>query len=227
MKAYKVTNPDLTCNGYQFKLGKTFKHEGEIELSKSGFHACVKLNSCFNYYNFDSSNRVFEVEVGEWKGDLENRIVTSEIEFIRELTWHEVLELVNIGKDNTGRENTGNRNTGDWNTGDRNSGFLNTDTPKIRIFNKETDATIINFPGYFYFDLCQWISFNDMTDEEKAKHPKAKTTDGYLKVLDYKEAWKQSFAKASEREIEQTKALPNFDAQIFFEITGIDYFLNN
>ncbi|MCK9282297.1 MAG: hypothetical protein M0P71_16900 [Melioribacteraceae bacterium] len=66
-----------------------------------------------------------------------------------------------------------------------------------------------------------------MTDEEKEKYPSAKTCDGYLKEISYKEAWQKSFENASQKEIEQTRQLPNFDPQIFFKISGIDYFLKN
>ena len=42
------------------------------------------------------------------------------------MTWYEVLELVNTGKDCTGRNNSGDWNTGDSNTGNNNTGNRNT-----------------------------------------------------------------------------------------------------
>jgi len=64
-----------------------------------------------------------------------------------------------------------------------------------------------------------------MTDDERKEKENAYVTDGYLKKHEYKEAWKLSFSKASKYEIELTKKLPNFDSKVFFDITGIDYFL--
>jgi len=61
-----------------------------------------------------------------------------------------------------------------------------------------------------------------MSDEEKEENPTYKTTAGYLKVYDYKEAFQAAFDKASDEEIEQLKALPNFDADVLKEISGID-----
>ena len=117
----------------------------------------------------------------------------------------------NSGYRNSGHRNSGHRNSGDWNSGDWNSGYFNTNTPKIRIFNKETEVKRedINFPDYFYFDLIEWIE------------DKSKTEEGYLKVYDYKEAWKNSFEKADIEDVKKTLELPNFDYEIFEEITGI------
>ena len=37
--AIKGFNRDLTCRGFQFKEGETFKHDGDVEACQSGFHA--------------------------------------------------------------------------------------------------------------------------------------------------------------------------------------------
>jgi hypothetical protein len=111
----------------------------------------------------------------------------------------------NTGDWNAGNCNTGDRNTGDWNAGDWNTGHFNTTNPKIRMFNKETDMTSdeLRFPNYFYFNLIETIDDNS-------------------KVYDYKEAWKKSFyEKCDKEQAEQTINLPNFDYDIFEEITGI------
>jgi len=130
----------------------------------------------------------------------------------------------NSGNRNSGYRNSGNWNSGDWNSGNWNSGFLNTDLPKLRIFNQETDIKRedICFPDYFYFDLTEWVVLEDMTEKEKKAHPDARTTDGYLKTLDYKEAWKKAYNNASEEDKKKTLELPNFDPEIFKKITGID-----
>jgi len=141
----------------------------------------------------------------------------------------------NSGYRNSGNRNSGNRNSGDGNSGDRNSGswnscnfesgmFNSTISDKIRVFNKEClrkDWKNATKPNFIYFDLWQWISFNDMSEQEKIDHPKAFITDGYLKTFTYKEAWANSYAKASKEDIKLLKALPNFDADVFEEITGI------
>ena len=128
MKGYKVFNPDWTCRNMQFEVGKSYEMEEEPVVCKRGFHFCEKIVDCFEYYGFYSNNKVAEIEAfGEL--DFEesgNKHCTNKIKIIRELTWYEVLELVNTGKDCTGRNNSGDWNTGDSNTGNNNTGNRNT-----------------------------------------------------------------------------------------------------
>jgi len=131
----------------------------------------------------------------------------------------------NIGDRNTGNRNIGDRNTGSWNTGDWNTGFMNTDSPTVRMFNKDTGLKFgeISFPEYWFFDLTEWVSGEDMTDQEKEDHESEyKTNKGYLKVYDYKKAFKASWDKATPEDRAKTFDLPNFDKQIFEEISGIN-----
>ena len=65
-----------------------------------------------------------------------------------------------------------------------------------------------------------------MTDEEKNAHPECDVIGGYLKKLDYKDAFRRSFLKAKKgkdwpEELKTLKAIPNFDYDIFEEISGI------
>ena len=132
MKGYKVFKPDWTCRGYQFEVGKTFEEDVDPKCCDRGFHFCTKASDCFNYYEFDCNNKVAEVEalgVIDTHAD-DSKCSTNKIHIIRELTWNEVLELVNLGKActglcNSGDWNSGNRNSGDWNSGNRNSGNRN------------------------------------------------------------------------------------------------------
>ena len=146
----------------------------------------------------------------------------------------------NSGDWNSGDWNSGNRNSGDWNSGNRNSGdwnkcsfsngCFNTVSPKIYLFNKPSEWTyqdwlnsearyLLNqIPG----DVLEYIYFSDMTDEEKAAHPEAETTGGYLKILDNSECAVIWWRGLSDRQKAVITAIPNFDKAIFKEITGID-----
>nr|DAS66615.1 MAG TPA: hypothetical protein [Caudoviricetes sp.] len=126
IKGYKVFNHDWTCRGFQYEVGKTFKHDGNIEMCGAGFHFCQKASDCFDYYRFDSRNKVAEVEAIGLVETSGNKSVTDEIKIVREIPWQELLTIVNEGNDCTGFCNTGNRNTGNWNTGNRNTGNWNT-----------------------------------------------------------------------------------------------------
>ncbi len=133
VKGYKVFNPDWTCRRFQYEVGKTFEEDVTPECCEAGFHFCTKASDCFDYYRFDSNNKVAEVlALGEVDKDSDStKCCTNKIQIVREISWQELLTIVNTGKSctglcNTGDWNTGNRNTGDWNTGDCNTGDCNT-----------------------------------------------------------------------------------------------------
>ena len=130
VKGYKVFRPDWSCspngNTKQYTCPGKFEEEGELDVCGHGMHFCQTAADCFNYYDFDSNNKVAEViAYGEvqTEGD---KSCTDKLEIVREIPWDEVLRIVNIGKNCTGRCNTGNRNTGNRNTGNRNTGDCNT-----------------------------------------------------------------------------------------------------
>ena len=136
----------------------------------------------------------------------------------------------NSGNWNSGNRNSGNRNSGDWNKCSFSNGCFNTVEPKIYLFNKPSDWTyrdwlssdaryLLNqIPG----DVLEYVWFEDMTDEEKTAHPEAKVTGGYLKQLDNSECGSIWWSKLSDHEKSIIKSIPNFDKEIFKEITGIN-----
>ncbi|WP_207644538.1 pentapeptide repeat-containing protein [Clostridioides difficile] len=126
IEGYKVFNPDWTCRNFKYEVGKTYEHDGDIEVCEAGFHFCQKAIDCFNYYSFDNKNKVAKIEaIGLIKtnGD---KSVTNKITIVKEIEWEELLNIVNIGNNNTGYGNTGNHNTGGYNAGYYNTGNHNT-----------------------------------------------------------------------------------------------------
>ena len=73
----------------------------------------------------------------------------------------------------------------------------------------------------YSIDVTLWVPFSSMTNEEKTNNPKAETTGGYLKTIPIKEAWKNAWNNWSEEYKKVFLDLPNFNAYIFEEITGI------
>ena len=68
----------------------------------------------------------------------------------------------------------------------------------------------------------QWIYENSMTDIEKEKYPTYKTTGGYLKTKTMYEAWADVWNNLDDTEKQVFLDLPNFDADKFKIITGIE-----
>ena len=299
IKGYKVFNPDWTCRGFQYKVGEVFTYNGDIKLCKRGFHFCRKASDCFDYYGFNSNNKVAEVEAIGLVETRGNKSVTDKIKIVREIGWYELLTIVNNGKDctglcnngnyntgsynhddcNTGDYNNGNRNAGhynngDWNTGNYNNGicnagiynsgiynsgkfnsgnfntghfnsgncnsgnwnstnystgFFNTKQQPIYMFNQPTEMSqndIYNLKGMqvlnWNYKNFIWIYSKNMSEEEKAAHPEHETTGGYLKVLDFKTACKMMWDDLDEEKRQAVTELPNFDAKVFEDITGIN-----
>ena len=54
MKAVKGFNKDMTCRGFQYKEGETYKEE-RAECCETGFHACQHPLDCFSYYEPNES----------------------------------------------------------------------------------------------------------------------------------------------------------------------------
>ena len=134
------------------------------------------------------------------------------------------------GDSSTGDRSTGDSSTGDWSTGDwsisdYSSGHFSTeDYSGFGCFDKA--CTLEEWenakkPSWLYFGLKEWIEKEDMTKEEKKKYLNYKTTGGYLKVDNFKEAFQKSYNKATREEQLQIKDLPNFDADKFYQISGI------
>lgn len=236
---FKVFRPDWTCDptGYnpkQYTCPGKFEEEGELDVCGHGMHFCQTAADCFNYYSFNSENKVAEViAYGEVRTD-GDKSCTDKLEIVREIPWDEVLRIVNIGKNCTGRCNTGNRNTGDCNTGDCNkssfnTGCFNTEEQKIMLFNKPSNMTYREWLesdarwllNQIPKDVVEWVYEEDMTDEEKAAHPTYETTGGYLKVLDESECGQLWWGSLSDRRKDIIRAIPNFDSDIFFQCTGV------
>lgn len=300
---FKVFRSDWTCspngNTKQYTCPGKFEEEGELVVCFHGMHFCQTAADCFNYYSFDSNNKVAEViAYGEVQTE-NDKSCTDKLEIVREIPWDEVLRIVNIGKNctgrcntgdwntgdgntgdgntgncntgncntgdgntgngntgdgntrnwntgdgntgdrntgdrntgnrNTGNRNTGDRNTGDWNKSSYNTGCFNTEEQKIMLFNKPSSMTYcewIDSDARYLLNkipknVVEWVHKEDMTDTEKAAHPTYETTGGYIKVLDESECGQLWWDALTDYEKNIIKGIPNFDADIFFQCTGI------
>ena len=223
MIGYKAFDMELKCRGFQFEVGKTYDTgiaDEKLKLcSKSVFHFCRELSriECVSDYKLSRSRVCEVVAEGSVVSSDDGKFGTNKIMILRELTREEIEKY--------GNRNSGNWNSGNWNSGDCNSGYFNVDSPLIRIFGKETDVKIenIHFPDWLYFSLTQWVSHDTANDEEKKEHEREiELSGGFLKVLDYKEAFRLAWSKAEFSERKKLFSLPNWNNEIFMQISGID-----
>ena len=189
VKGYKGFDKGFKCKGFQYDIGKTYKHSGDIKICNSGFHFCRELKNVDGFYNFRNNDNVYaEIEASNEVVDENDKTksVTNTIKIIREISREELLNTLNFGKNNLGFYNTGDSNTGDSNTGDSNTGYRNTgdrntgysntgdfnktnrssgvfcnQEPKMILFNKKTDMTFEEWRETRAYDV--------LTNLEKSK----------------------------------------------------------
>ena len=251
IRGFKVFNPDWTCRDKQYTCPGVFEEDVTPSVCDRGMHFCKRAADCFNYYRFNPENKVAEViALVDRTVEDGDKCATNYLEIVREIPWAELLEIVNTGKGcagfgNSGNRNSGNRNSGDWNSGDWNSGdwnsgnwnkcsfsngCFNTINPKINLFNKPAEWTYrdwLNSDAHYLLnqipcDVLEYVWFENMTDQEKAAHPEAEITGGYLKQLDNSEGASIWWCGLTAYEKSTIMAIPNFDKEIFKEITGVD-----
>lgn len=84
IKAYKGFDKDLKCRGFQYEIGKDYKHDGRVKACESGFHACENPLDVLEYYG-DIDCRFCKVEQsGEFSKE-GNKIASSEIKIVSEI----------------------------------------------------------------------------------------------------------------------------------------------
>ena len=85
MKAYKGFNKDMTCRGFQYAEGETYKTD-KAKVCECGFHACKHPLDVLGFYS--PNNSVYhEVEVGGKIDDSdENNVAATEIKIGARLT---------------------------------------------------------------------------------------------------------------------------------------------
>ena len=114
-----------------------------------------------------------------------------------------------------------------FNVCDRSTGLFNTEEKTVPIFNKDSGLTwkeIIYKDWYAVlrsgsFKLTEWIWY---TEEEMEDSPIRQAIQGYLKQYTFEEACLNWWDSLSNEAKELIKTIPNFDKEIFKQITGIE-----
>ena len=86
--AYKGMKFDMTCKGFHYEIGKSYKTD-KAELCECGFHACLNPQDVFGYYPKYHTSRYFKVKLsGEIaKCDFYNtKVAATEMTILEEIT---------------------------------------------------------------------------------------------------------------------------------------------
>ena len=234
------------------KTYDTGAKDNEIKLcSNTAFHYCNSIEQVHSYYSCDPAqqNRFCEIEVLGAEITDGKKCGSNKIKLVREIVGDELKTLIgqingntglfNSGSWNSGSYNSGSWNSGSWNSGLRNSGswnsgswnsglwnsgdwnscnysngvFCNQEDKDIRIFNKPSGMSLEEFWDSKYYRALQSepleLTYWDDKNEE-------------LKCRSYKDACAIWWSKLTEKNKKIIQEIPNFDPEIFFDITGID-----
>ena len=234
-KKYKIDLPD----GYELTKNDL--------CSDKVFHFCDGLAKVHNHYScYDETNRYCIIEVLGKLVDDGNKCGSNHIRIVREITGEELRiakgltngnsGLFNSGDRNSGNRNSGYRNSGYQNSGNRNSGDQNSGIfnktnnsngvfcniePKICIFNIQTDWTLKEFYRSKYWDAICSSDF-PLTEWKNKEEIPENGVDGELIVNTYEEACRRWWKGMSQDNREIIKSIPNFNIDVFCDITGID-----
>ena len=132
------------------------------------------------------------------------------------------------GNRSTGNRSTGHGSTGDFSTGDFSTGHFSTANGQPSFFDKPFDGTwddAARLIPYVQLKLgTYWVDSAEMTEQQKSDHPSHGTTGGVLLTYDhtYHEAWSIAWSEMDQATRNRFLSLPNFDAEKFKQITGID-----
>ena len=92
--AYKGMNSDMTCRGFKYEIGKSYKTD-KVKLCECGFHACLNPQDTFIFYSQGKNSRYFKVllsgeiaKCGMW----DTKIAATEITILEEINIDECIK---------------------------------------------------------------------------------------------------------------------------------------
>lgn len=91
--AYKGTDADMCCKDKQYIMGVTDTYGDKVVLGTKGYHVCTDLKHCFKTYDYNFSNRFFQVEAlvnakdYRYRNPNNTTLVAKAIKFVEEITY--------------------------------------------------------------------------------------------------------------------------------------------
>ena len=125
ISGFKGFDKELKCRDFQYKVGKTYEHEGKVKCCEQGFHFCENPFDVFGYYS-PSDSRYCAVE-GSGKVDKDeedSKVAVSKLHISAEIGLKGIIEagvkfiLDKVNWKDNKEYNTGEQSTA-TNTGDQ------------------------------------------------------------------------------------------------------------
>ncbi|AUR93214.1 hypothetical protein NVP1185O_27 [Vibrio phage 1.185.O._10N.286.49.C2] len=119
--SYKGFDKNMKCRDFQYQIGETFTHEGEVKQCSSGFHACPAPLATFGYYA-PADSRFCVVEQSGDMSEGDDKVASSVLTVKAEINFFDMVKAqIEWVKNNLKDDNESN--TGDYsaasNTGDQ------------------------------------------------------------------------------------------------------------
>ncbi len=95
MKGYKGFDRDFKCQGFQYEVGKTYEHPGEVvccpdsddlKEGNGGFHFCLNPLDVFSYYSPTNRFAIVESKGGHKKHGEDSKVACKKIHIKSEIT---------------------------------------------------------------------------------------------------------------------------------------------
>ena len=174
---YKGFDKNLQCRGFQYEVGKTFEHEGDVSCCESGFHFCENPFDVFGYYP-PSDSRYCSVE-GSGKSDKDNgdsKVSVSKLHISAEIGLKGMIDAgIKFIFDKVNWKDNKNTNTGDYsaatNTGDRSAATNTGYQSAASVEGKDSVAIVTGRYGKAKGSLGCWIVLTERGDWNGETYP--------------------------------------------------------
>ena len=179
IKGYKGFNPDLTCRGFQYEVGKEYDTD-KAKGCENGFHFCENPLDVFTYYppsDEKGMNRFCEVEgSGDFDKSESDKVSCTHIKINAEIGLQGIITAgVKFILDKVNWKDNKNTNTGDCsaatNTGDYSAATNTGDRSAASVEGKESIAIVTGVNSKAKGALGCWIVLTERGDWDGETYP--------------------------------------------------------
>ena len=190
---FKGFDENLKCRDFQYEIGKEYKHKGNVQACKSGFHFCENPLDVFNYYapynsrfaevygsgviSTDTNDSKVAVSKLSIKGEITlNGLIQAGVKFIFDRVKWEGAKESNTG-DQSAATNTGDCSAA-TNTGNRSAATNTGDRSAASVDGKDSIAIVTGYESKAKGKIGCWIVLTERNDNYEIESVKAFKVDG-------------------------------------------------